>query len=372
MYFREKHSGLKFISEYRDSEAIRQLLWEISATCTGEWKIMEVCGGQTHSLAKNGLLQLLPHSITMVHGPGCPVCVTPASMIDKAIDLAMNHSVTLCTYGDMMRVPGTGSSLLQAKALGADVRITYSPLDALKLAEEFPQREVVFFAVGFETTAPANALAVVEAERKGVYNFSILTAQVLVPPAMEAILEDIETAIDAFLAPGHVCTVMGTEEYEQIVGKYYIPIIVTGFEPVDLLQGILMAVRQLESGDARLELQYSRMVQPQGNQISKKLLDKVFEPGDRDWRGIGLLPQSGYHLRPEWKSWDAAEKFASVRNNTTEITQCLSGEVMKGKIKPPQCPLFGKECTPEHPVGAPMVSTEGACSAYYLYQRQGS
>ena len=333
---------------------------------------MEVCGGQTHALARNGLLQLLPPGISMVHGPGCPVCVTPASMIDKAIDLAVNHGVVLCTFGDMMRVPGKEMSLLQAKALGADVRIIYSPVDALKLAEEFPHREVVFFAVGFETTAPAHALAVAEARRKGISNFSILTSQVLVPPAMEAILQDAEADIDAFLAPGHVCTVMGTHEYERIVRQYHVPIVVTGFEPVDLLQGILMAVSQLEAENADLELQYSRMVQPDGNQLSKKLLKQVFQPAEMEWRGIGRLPQSGYQLRSEWESWDAAKKFTLHNDEAEEVTRCLSGEVMKGKIKPPGCPLFGKECTPEHPVGAPMVSTEGACSAYYLYQRQSA
>jgi len=358
---------MKYLSEYRDPEMVGQYLKEIRNTVTRPWKIMEICGGQTHSLVKNGLLSLLPKEITMVHGPGCPVCVTPINLIDKAVYLALEKKVILCSFGDMLRVPGSEKSLLQAKAEGAEVRIVYSPLEAVKLAKKHPEREVVFFAVGFETTAPANALAVLHAEREQLTNFSILASQVLVPPAMEAVLSDEETNIEGFLAAGHVCTIMGTGEYQPIVDKFKIPVVVTGFEPVDLLQGILMTVKQLEAGKYALENQYARMVKPEGNESARKVLAQVFEVIDREWRGIGTIPRSGYRLREPYRSYDAQDKYQITFAEAPESSECIAGQILKGLKKPHDCAQFGKKCTPTSPLGAPMVSTEGACAAYYHF-----
>ncbi len=358
---------MKFLSEYRDPELVKSFLESIRKTITRPWTIMEVCGGQTHSLVKNGLLNLLPHEITMVHGPGCPVCVTPLSLIDKAVHLAQDKNVILCSFGDMLRVPGSVKSLLQAKAEGADVRILYSPLEAVSLAEAHPDRQVVFFAVGFETTAPANALSVIHAERKKLDNYSILASHVLVPPAMKAVLDDEDNVIQAFLAAGHVCTIMGIDEYYPIANEYKVPLVVTGFEPVDLLQGILMAVKQLEAGEWKLENQYSRVVKPEGNPEAIKVIRQVFETMDREWRGIGTIPQSGYEVRPEYARFDANLKFAVNIKVAGESKECIAGQVLRGIKKPHECPQFGKKCTPSHPLGAPMVSSEGACAAYYHF-----
>ena len=330
---------------------------------------MEVCGGQTHSLVKNGLLGMLGENIRMVHGPGCPVCVTPLNLIDKAIFLAEERNVILCSFGDMLRVPGSKKNLLQSKANGADVRIMYSPLDAVKLAKENPDKEVVFFAVGFETTAPANALSVIQAEQLGLKNYSILTSHVLVPPAMEAVLNDDQNVIQAFLAAGHVCSIMGISEYYPIVEKYKVPIVVTGFEPLDLLQGILMVVRQLEKKEYKLENQYSRVVKAEGNKEAINLLKKVFEIEDREWRGIGTIPASGFELQKDYRLYDANRKFDIQIEKAEESKECLAGQVLKGLIKPHECPQFGKKCTPTFPLGAPMVSSEGACAAYYHFSQ---
>ena len=328
---------------------------------------MEVCGGQTHSLVKNGLLNLLPNEITMVHGPGCPVCVTPLNLIDKAVHLALDKNVILCSFGDMLRVPGSEKSLLQAKAEGADVRILYSPLEAVKLAEENPDRQVVFFAVGFETTAPANALSVIHAHRKQLDNYSVLASHVLVPPAMKAVLEDKNNVIQGFLAAGHVCTIMGMAEYHPIAEDYKIPIVVTGFEPLDLLQVILMVVKQLEAGEKKLENQYSRMVRPEGNPAAIKVINTVFEVQNREWRGIGEIPASGYEVRAEYAHYNANVKFSVAVEKAQESSECIAGEVLRGIKKPHQCTQFGKKCTPTNPLGAPMVSSEGACAAYYHF-----
>lgn len=362
---------MKYLSEYRDAEVVQALVNDIKAITTRPWTIMEICGGQTHSLVKNGLLEMLPKEITMVHGPGCPVCVTPISIIDEAVMLSKKPEVILCSFGDMLRVPGSEKSLLQAKAEGADVRIVYSPLEAVKLAKENPEREVVFFAVGFETTAPANALSVIQADKSGVTNYSILASHVLVPPAMEAILSDPETTVNAFLAAGHVCTIMGIDEYFPIAEKYNVPIVVTGFEPVDLLQGIYMAVKQLEAGEAKVENQYARVVQREGNSLAREAIDKVFDVSDRDWRGIGTIPQSGWEVSNRYQKYNARNKFNLQPIEEKENKNCIAGEIMKGKKKPFDCPLFGKACNPEHPQGAPMVSSEGACAAYYHYSNAG-
>ena len=358
---------MKFISEYRNPLQVESLVREIHKTITRPWSVMEVCGGQTHGLVKNGILQMLPDDLQMVHGPGCPVCVTPLHLIDKAIHLALEKGVILCSFGDMLRVPGSKKSLLQAKAEGADIRILYSPLDAVKIAREQPDKEVVFFAVGFETTAPANALSVIQASRMGLKNYSILVSHVLVPPAIVAVMEDPETAVNGFLAAGHVMTIMGFEEYWPIVKKYQVPIVITGFEPVDLLQGILLAIQQLESGRATLENQYSRIVLPEGNKEAQKIIDQVFETGDQVWRGIGKIPGSGYRIKEAFRRFDADLKFDIDIEKAEESRDCIAGLVLKGIKKPGQCPMFGKLCTPENPLGAPMVSSEGACAAYYHY-----
>jgi hydrogenase expression/formation protein HypD len=358
---------MKYLSEYRDPELVKEYLEEIHRITTKPWTLMEICGGQTHCLVKNGILDMLPSQITMVHGPGCPVCVTSIGVIDEAIYLAQQPNVILCSFGDMLRVPGSKKSLLQVKAEGADVRILYSPLEAVKLAKDNPDKEIIFFAVGFETTAPANALSVVQAAKLGVHNYSILASHVLVPPAMEAILSDDENKIDAFLAAGHVCTIMGMEEYYPIVDKYKIPIVVTGFEPLDLLQGILMAVQQLEKGEHTLENQYARAVQREGNRLARQTINEVFTVDDRTWRGIGMIPQSGYEVREAYKQFNARVKFNLSLPAAEENKECISGDIMKGIKKPYQCPNFRNKCKPEHPLGAPMVSSEGACAAYYNY-----
>jgi hydrogenase expression/formation protein HypD len=360
---------MKYLSEYRNEELVRQYVDQIRATVTRPWVLMEICGGQTHSLVRNGILEMLPPQVTMVHGPGCPVCVTPLGIIDEAIALAGKPEVILCSFGDMLRVPGSERSLLEAKAGGGDVRIVYSPLDALRIARENPGKEVVFFAVGFETTAPANALSVVQADKMCLKNYSILASHVLVPPAMEAILSDEESRIDGFLAAGHVCTIMGLDEYYPIVEKYNVPVVVTGFEPVDLLQGIWMTLLQLERGEARLENQYARVVHQHGNRPARDLIGQVFETGDRTWRGIGSIAMSGYEVNQNYSRYNARVKFGLSKTDVRENTECISGQIMKGLKKPFQCPHFGKKCRPEHPLGAPMVSSEGACAAYYDYSR---
>lgn len=360
---------MKFLNEYRNPELVREYVREIHKITSRNWSIMEVCGGQTHSLVKNGILDLLPAQINMIHGPGCPVCVTPLHLIDHAIHLAVQERVILCSFGDMLRVPGSKKSLLQAKAEGADVRILYSPLEAVTLARQHTDREVVFFAVGFETTAPANALSVIHAAEQGLSNYSILTSHVLVPPAIEAVMNDEEAAIQAFLAAGHVCTVMGTREYYPIAERYQVPIVVTGFEPVDLLQGILMTVRQLEEGRHEVENQYARVVRPEGNPGAQAVMEKVFEVKDREWRGIGSIPMSGYEVREAYAEYDAKRKFQAPAERAQESERCMAGQVLKGIIKPHQCPEFGKSCTPSTPLGAPMVSSEGACAAYYHFSQ---
>lgn len=358
---------MKYLSEYRDEKVVKAYLGKLQAIVTRPWKIMEICGGQTHSLVKNGVLQMLPEEITMVHGPGCPVCVTPLHIIDDAIDLAQRENVILCSFGDMLRVPGSEKSLLEIKAAGGDVRIVYSPLEAVKLAAQNPDREVVFFAVGFETTAPANALSVVQASKLGLENYSILASHVLVPPAMEAILSDPENVIDGFLAAGHVCTIMGTDEYDPIAEKYQVPIVVTGFEPVDLVQGIFMVVSQLEKGSSTVENQYARMVQRKGNELAKETIHDVFRTSDRVWRGIGEIPASGYEVSDRYAQYDARSKFGLAHRDVPENPECIAGQVLKGLKKPLECPNFGTKCTPENPLGAPMVSSEGACAAYYHF-----
>lgn len=358
---------MKYLSEYRNPELVKKYLDRLKEITTKEWTLMEVCGGQTHSLVKNGILELLPDKIRMVHGPGCPVCVTPLNLIDKAVYLAEEKHVILCSFGDMLRVPGSKKSLLEAKANGADIRILYSPLEAVKVAEENPEREVVFFAVGFETTAPANALSVVHAIRSGVSNYSILASHVLVPPAIEAVLADPANLIRGFLAAGHVCTIMGLREYYPIVEKYKVPIVATGFEPLDLLQGILMAVEQLERGEARVENQYARMVTEKGNQSAQKMINEVFSVADREWRGIGNIPQSGYEVRTNMEQYDADKKFAVAIEKVKECEDCIAGLVLRGLKRPHECSQFGTGCTPSTPLGAPMVSSEGACAAYYHF-----
>ncbi|MEM6722832.1 MAG: hydrogenase formation protein HypD [Bacteroidota bacterium] len=358
---------MKYLKEYRDPELAQRYLEEIHNTVTQPWTIMEVCGGQTHSLVKHGILNMLPREINMVHGPGCPVCVTPLNLIDKALYLAEENDVILCSFGDMLRVPGSEKSLLEAKAQGCDIRILYSPLEAVKIAQQNPDRQVVFFAVGFETTAPANALSVIHADRLGLENYSILASHVLVPPAIEAVMEDDESHIQAFLAAGHVCTIMGTLEYYPLVERFNVPIVVTGFEPVDLLQGILMTVRQLEAGRAVVENQYARMVREDGNPIAQNAIYEVFEVTDRLWRGMEVIPMSGYEVKERYSLYDAKNKFQVNIPEAPENEECIAGEIMKGIKKPIDCPNFGSTCHPENPIGAPMVSSEGACAAYYHF-----
>ena len=356
---------MKFVDEFRDAAAVRALLARIRASVTRPWTIMEVCGGQTHTIVKYGLDELLPSEVTLVHGPGCPVCVTPIEMIDLAIAIAKRSDVILCSFGDMLRVPGSSSDLFDARAAGADVRIVYSPLDALAIARREAAREVVFFAVGFETTAPTTAMAVHEAARLGVRNFSVIPAHVRVPPAIEAILSSGENRVQGFLAAGHVCTIMGIDEYLPLVEKFKVPIVVTGFEPVDLLQGIAMCVAQLEEGRAEVENQYARSVRRQGNLAAQKLLEEVFTITDRRWRGLDVLPGGAFQLNDRYAAYDATRRFGFAPAIVTEPSECHAGEVLRGLLKPPLCPAFGTLCTPERPLGAPMVSSEGACAAYY-------
>lgn len=359
---------MKYVDEYRDAALVRKLADAIARAVTRPWTIMEICGGQTHAIVKFGLDDLLPRNVALVHGPGCPVCVTSADLIDQAVALALDHRVILCSFGDMLRVPGNGIDLLTAKARGGDVRIVYSPLDAVKIAQDHPAREVVFFAVGFETTAPANAMAVLQAQRAGVGNFSLLTSHVLVPPAMRAILGAPDNRVQGFLAAGHVCTIMGTTEYGPIAAEHRAPIIITGFEPVDILEGILLCVRQLEAGRHEVENAYSRAVRSEGNLHARRIVETVFTVADRDWRGIGVIPRSGLALRPEFSCYDALLRFQLAAPPRCAGTVCISGEIMRGVKKPHDCPAFGKTCTPESPIGAPMVSSEGACAAYYRYR----
>jgi len=361
---------VKFLDEYRDAAAVERLAGALRRLVRRPWTIMEICGGQTHTIVKSGLEGLLPAEITLVHGPGCPVCVTPVELIDQAVAMAARPEVIFCSFGDMLRVPGSATDLLGVKARGGDVRMVYSPLDAVKLAQKHPEREVVFFAVGFETTAPANAMAVWQAEREGLGNFSMLVAQVLVPPAMEAILSSPQRRIDAFLAPGHVCTVMGYQEYEPLSRRYGVPMVVTGFEPLDLLEGIYLAVAQLEGGRAEVENQYRRAVRREGNRAAQERIVEVFEVSPRKWRGIGEIPSSGLRLRQRYRRFDAEERFGVEAARVEEAGECIAGLVLQGVKKPFECPAFGTRCTPETPLGAPMVSSEGACAAYYQYGRR--
>jgi hydrogenase expression/formation protein HypD len=360
---------MKYVDEYRDIALVRNLSKKIHEVTRGRWTIMEICGGQTHSIMKYGIGEFLPDQIRLVHGPGCPVCVTPLEIIDKAIRIAQRKDVIFCSYGDMLRVPGSEKDLLSVKAEGGDVRILYSPLDALKMALENPQKKVVFFAIGFETTAPVNAMAVKEASRRGIPNFSILSSHVLVPPAMEAILASPQNKIQGFLAAGHVCTVMGYEQYLPIASKYRVPIVVTGFEPVDILQGIYRIVIQLEKGSAEVENAYGRVVTREGNLPAKKLLSEVFELTDMKWRGIGMIPDSGFRLAPRYEAYNAEKIFDVGHIVQQESEICIAGEVLQGLKKPADCPAFARQCKPEHPLGAPMVSSEGACAAYYRFKK---
>jgi len=360
---------MKYLHEYRDPEAAKKLQHAIRQITTRTWTIMEVCGGQTHSIVKYGIDELLPPEIELVHGPGCPVCVTPLEQIDRAIEIASHPEVIFCSFGDMLRVPGSQTDLFAVKAAGGDVRIVYSPLDCLRIAEQNSSRVVVFFAVGFETTAPANAMAVFQAKQRGIRNFGVLVSHVLVPPAMRAILSSPNNRVQGFLGAGHVCTIMGYEEYDPLSEEFGVPIVVTGFEPLDLLDGVYRCVRMLEEGRIGVENQYSRVVRREGNAAALELLSEVFEVCDRKWRGIGTIPQSGYRLAPEYAEYDAEKRFAIADLEVLESSDCISGLILQGIRKPHQCPAFGKTCTPDMPLGATMVSSEGACAAYFHYGR---
>ena len=367
---------MKYIEEYRGPELARQYTASIARAVTRPWTIMEICGGQTHSIVKYGIDELLPRQITLAHGPGCPVCVTPVELIDKALELAAGPEVIFCSFGDMLRVPGsssygsrTGADLFSVKAAGGDVRIVYSPMDAVQIAQRNPGKQVVFFAVGFETTAPANAMSVYYAKQNRVTNYSVLVSHVLVPPAMEAILGSPTNHVQGFLAAGHVCTVMGYNEYEPIAAKYRVPIVVTGFEPLDLLQGIYMCVQQLEQGRCDVENQYARAVRREGNTTARELVAKVFRVVDRKWRGIGSIAQSGLGLTDDYAEFDAERRFGLSEYTAQEDRECISGLIMQGANKPEDCSAYGNRCNPDHPLGAPMVSSEGACAAYYRYRR---
>lgn len=359
---------MKYIDEYRDARIAKALAREIGQATTRPWVLMEICGGQTHTILRYGIDELLPEQIELVHGPGCPVCVTPLETIDRAVALAAHPDVTLVSYGDMLRVPGSSSDLFRAKAQGADVRVAYSPMEAVNIARANPRRKVVFLAIGFETTAPPNAAAAAAAKREGLTNFSMLVSQVLVPPAIRALLTSPENRVQGFIAPGHVCTVMGYQEYEALVKDFAVPIVVGGFEPVDLLEATLMLVRQLETGEARVENQYVRSVNYEGNLAARKIVNEVFEVGDQKWRGIGTIPRSGLHLRPEYQAYDANKNFHLEVMTAEEPAECISALVLQGLRKPLDCVAFGMRCTPENPLGAPMVSSEGACAAYYRYR----
>jgi hydrogenase expression/formation protein HypD len=361
---------VKYIDEYRDERIALALAAEIRQSVTKPWVLMEICGGQTHTIMRYGLDELLLNKVELVHGPGCPVCVTPLETIDKAIELAGRPDVTLVSYGDMLRVPGSSSDLFRAKANGSDVRVVYSPLEALKIARFNPMRKIVFLAIGFETTAPANAMAVWQARREGLSNFFMLASHVLVPPAIRLLMRSADSRVQGFIAPGHVCTVMGCQQYEQLVSEFHVPIVVGGFEPVDLLEAILMLVRQLEQGQARLENQYVRSVSRLGNVPAQEMVENVFEVDDQKWRGIGTIPLSGLRLRSEFSAHDAEKYFGMTEISTEEPAECISALVLKGLKKPTDCPAFALRCMPENPLGAPMVSAEGACAAYYRYRRQ--
>jgi hydrogenase expression/formation protein HypD len=361
---------VKFLNEYRDERAAERLAQEVWKKCAHPWTIMEICGGQTHTIVKCGLEDILPREISLVHGPGCPVCVTPIEQINKAVAIAQRPEVIFCSFGDMLRVPGSSKSLADAKAEGADVRMVYSPLDALKVARSNPDRQVVFFAVGFETTAPANAMAAWQADHEKMENFSLLVSHVLVPPAMVTLLSSKNCVVQGFLAAGHVCTVMGYEEYVPIAARYKVPIVVTGFEPLDLLEGILMTVTQLEEGRHEVENQYSRSVRREGNRPAQERIKEVFEVTARQWRGLGEIPASGLQLRGHFQKYDADRRFASSVEPARESPECISGMILQGIRKPHECPVFAVKCTPENPLGAPMVSSEGACAAYYHYGRR--
>jgi hydrogenase expression/formation protein HypD len=361
---------MELIDEYRDPAAARRYADAIRAAVTRPWSLMEVCGGQTHALLRFGIDRLLPPELTLIHGPGCPVCVTPVEMIDKALAIAARPEVTFCSFGDMLRVPGSSQDLFAVKSRGGDVRIVYSPLDALAIAERHPDRQVVFFAVGFETTAPGNAMAVAEARRRGLDNFSMLVSHVLVPPAIEAILTAPRCRVNGVLAAGHVCTIMGLDEYAPLAERYRVPIVATGFEPLDLLQGILMCVRQLEAGRAEVENQYARSVRAQGNEAALAVIRDVFQVVPRSWRGIGSIPASGLALRGPYAELDAERRFGVQAVGGRESPECRSGEVLQGLLRPDDCPAFGTRCTPDRPLGATMVSSEGACAAYFRYRRR--
>ncbi len=360
---------MKYLDEFRDGPKARRLAEEIRRLVTRPWAIMEVCGGQTHSIIRHGIDQLLPPEVELIHGPGCPVCVTPLETIDRALAIAARPEVIFCSFGDMLRVPGSREDLFAVKSRGGDVRVVYSPLDAVRIAQREPDRQVVFFAIGFETTAPANAMAAKLARQLGLGNFSLLVSHVLVPPAIEAILNSPQNRVQAFLAAGHVCSVMGYWQYPPLARKYRVPIVVTGFEPLDLLEGIRRAVLQLEQGRAEVENAYPRVVSYQGNQAAQAVIQEVFTTTDRTWRGIGLIPRSGWRLREEYADLDAERRFGLDGLQVQESPLCLSGQVLQGLIKPHECPAFGKECTPRTPLGATMVSSEGACAAYYNYGR---
>jgi len=360
---------MKYIEEFNDPELARRLLDDIHATVTRPWAMMEVCGGQTHSIIRHGIDQLLPEQVELIHGPGCPVCVTPLEMIDKALAVASRPEVIFCSFGDMLRVPGTDRDLFRVKGQGGDVRVVYSPLDALDIARRNPDRQVVFFGIGFETTAPANAMTVYEARRQGIGNFSLLVSHVCVPPAVEAIMRSPQCRVQAFLAAGHVCSVMGTSQYPELAERHKVPIVVTGFEPLDILEGVRRTVRQLERGEHRVENAYPRAVQAAGNAAALRMMEEVFETADRSWRGIGMIPASGLRLSDAFRGYDAEYRFDVGDVRTAEPAECRSGDVLQGLIKPHECAAFGTTCTPRTPLGATMVSSEGACAAYYLYRR---
>lgn len=360
---------MKYIDEFQDPELARRLLDDIAATVTRPWALMEVCGGQTHTIIRHGIDQLLPSEIELIHGPGCPVCVTPLEVIDKALEIAARPGVIFCSFGDMLRVPGTDRDLFRVRSEGGDVRVVYSPLDALKIARQNPRQEVVFFGIGFETTAPPNAMTVYQARKLGIRNFSMLVSHVRVPPAIEAIMCSPDCRVQGFLAAGHVCSVMGTAEYPELAERHHVPIVVTGFEPLDILEGVRRTVAQLERGEHRVENAYPRAVRDEGNPAAQAMLADVFEVGDRAWRGIGVIPDSGWRLSPRYREFDAEHRFAVTGIRTVEPAACRAGEVLQGLIKPHECEAFGTTCTPRNPLGATMVSSEGACAAYYLYRR---
>lgn len=360
---------MKYLDEYHDGDVAKKIVDDLHRIQTRSWVIMEICGGQTHSIVKHGIDYLLPPGVELVHGPGCPVCVTPLDMIDKAHEIARRPDVIFCSFGDMLRVPGSNGDLFTIRSLGGDVRIVYSPLDCIKIARANPDKQVVFFAIGFETTAPANAMLVWQAQQQQLTNVSVLVSHVLVPPALEAVLQSPQNRVQGFLGPGHVCAVMGYNEYLPISEHHRVPIVITGFEPLDILQGTLMAIRQLEAGRGEVENQYSRVLTREGNQVAQRLVSNVFEVADRNWRGVGTIPKSGYRLRSEFSDFDAEKIFDVQSIATREPEICISGQILRGIKKPYDCPAFGTSCDPQHPLGATMVSAEGSCAAYYTYGR---